>query len=216
VAGESGNPGALGGAGFLGFANVFGPSANPPPLYSYGVFPAPNGTPGFSSVATGQGGVPQGSQQLVTYSDYNNPDHAVGNRIETNVFQEQIIGVPDFNKTYTFSFDAKKGDITGSSTALAFIKTLDPANGYFMTNFVTVDTTNLASVWNTYALNLLVTPSLNGQILQFGFLTNATNYEASGVFYDNLNFAAVPVPAAVWLFGSALGVLGAARRKSIA
>ena len=132
------------------------------------------------------------------------------------MFQEQIIGVPDFNKTYTFSFDAKKGDITGSSTALAFIKTLDPANGYFMTNFVTVDTTNLASVWNTYALNLLVTPSLNGQILQFGFLTNATNYEASGVFYDNLNFAAVPVPAAVWLFGSALGVLGAARRKSIA
>ncbi len=32
----------------------------------------------------------------------------------------------------------------------------------------------------------------------------------------NFNYTAVvPVPAAVWLFGSALGVLGIARRRSV-
>lgn len=32
----------------------------------------------------------------------------------------------------------------------------------------------------------------------------------------NFNYTVVPVPAAVWLFGSAVGLLGIARRKSIA
>lgn len=32
----------------------------------------------------------------------------------------------------------------------------------------------------------------------------------------NFNYSVVPVPAAVWLFGSALGLLGIARRRSIA
>jgi hypothetical protein len=30
---------------------------------------------------------------------------------------------------------------------------------------------------------------LDGQILQFGFLTVATNYEPCGVFYDNVAFS---------------------------
>ncbi len=32
----------------------------------------------------------------------------------------------------------------------------------------------------------------------------------------NFNYQMVPVPAAVWLFGSALGLMGIARRRSIA
>ena len=32
----------------------------------------------------------------------------------------------------------------------------------------------------------------------------------------NFNYTLVPVPAAVWLFGSALGLLGIARRRSVA
>jgi hypothetical protein len=34
--------------------------------------------------------------------------------------------------------------------------------------------------------------------------------------FDDASFSVVPVPAAVWLFGSALGLLGIARRKAIA
>ena len=31
-------------------------------------------------------------------------------------------------ETWVFAFDAKRGNIAGASTALAFIKTIDPAN----------------------------------------------------------------------------------------
>jgi hypothetical protein len=37
---------------------------------------------------------------------------------------------------------------------------------------------------------------------------------ASGTFYDNINVTAVPVPGAIWLFGSALmGFMGVSRRN---
>jgi hypothetical protein len=66
--------------------------------------------------------------------------------------------------------------------------------------------------------------SWNGYLLQIGFATRGTEVEVGGVqewpatnqYYDNLNLgvAAIPVPAAVWLFGSGLlGLVGVARRK---
>jgi hypothetical protein len=41
-------------------------------------------------------------------------------------------------------------------------------------------------------------------------LTNPPGSGSSGYTYT---FSVVPVPAAVWLFGSALGLLGVARRQ---
>ncbi|NNE20718.1 MAG: hypothetical protein HKN10_19790 [Myxococcales bacterium] len=97
------------GDGWLVFANAFLPDGSP--AYNYGAFVAPNGTPGFCSVASGEGGVGQGDQQLVIYSDYDNQDQALGYRIEALTFRERTVVAGDIGSTLTLSFDAKRGDI---------------------------------------------------------------------------------------------------------
>jgi len=183
------DPAALTNDGWLVFGNVFTPGWFY--LYGYGPFPAPNGGPGFSGIDIGQGGPAQGDQQLVIYNDYNNFDHANGNIIEANVFQEQIVGAADVGTTWFFEFDAKRGNIEGNTAALAFFKTLDPNAGFALTNFITADMTGIPDTWGRYALSIFIDPGLEGQILQFGFLSTATNYEGSGIFYDNLVFRGV-------------------------
>jgi len=183
---DQSNPSALGDDGWLAFANVF--DAGGGYLYGYGPFPAPNGGEAFSAIVTDQGGPEQGLQQLSVYSDYANPDHGNGYLIEANVFQEQIVAAGDVGHTWTFDFDAKLGNLEGATTALAFIKTLDPNAGYAMTNFITVDLTNTPTTWSSYSLSIAIDDTLPDQILQVGFSNTATNYEGSGVFYDNVNF----------------------------
>lgn len=187
---DQADPNALSNDGWWVFGNVFGPDGTTY-LYGYGPFPAPNGGPGFCAVAAGEGGAAQGAQQLVVYSDYNNPDHDAGNFVEANVFQEQTIEASDVGAVVEFAFDAKRGDLGGSSVAMAFIKTIDPNSGFQTTNFVTADMTAIPTEWGSYSIQLPIDAGLIGQILQFGFLAKATNYEPSGVFYDNIN---QPVP----------------------
>jgi hypothetical protein len=178
--------GALSADGWLVFANVFGPDWAY--WYGYGAFPAPNDGFGFCAIANGEGGGAQGAQQLVAFSDYNNADHANGAFIESNVFQEMTVGAGDVGELWVFDFDAKMGNLEGGTTALAFIKTLNPAAGWATTNFITLDTTAIPAAWGSYALSIAIDPSLEGQILQIGFSSTATLYEGSGVFYDNINF----------------------------
>ena len=182
------SPGALLGDNWLVFANVYDSGGSY--LYGYGSFPAPNDGAAFCAIATGQGGPPQGNQQLSVYSDYNNPDHGVGHLIESNVFQEQTIEAADVGTTVVFTFDAKYGNLEGASEAEAFIKTVDPGAGYATTNHVTIDMTTLPSTWSTYSIQLAIDGGLVGQILQFGFTARASNYEGSGIYYDNVNFEA--------------------------
>jgi hypothetical protein len=191
--------GALGNAGWLVFANVFGPDWAY--WYGYGVFPAPNGSGGFCNVAVGEGGASQGMQQMVVFSDYNNTDHGVGAYIESLVFQEQPIGAGDVGETWRFSFDAKLGDLAGASTAAAFIKTLDPNAGYATTNYIPLDMTGIPGTWSSYSIDLFIDGSLDGQLFQIGFSNVASNYEPSGVFYDNIDFrnvGVVPADPATW------------------
>ena len=72
------------------------------------------------------------------------------------------------------------------SIASAFIKTLDPASNFNLTNLVDEDTTNLPETWDRYSIELLIDPGLEGQLLQVGFNATASNFEPSGVFYDNI------------------------------
>ena len=148
------------------------------------------------------------------------------------------IDASNIGQTWTFSFDAKSpfadgifdaqdgngGDFNNPQSAYAFIKTLDPNNNYAATNDIRVDMTNISNTdWARFTISLdLTDPALQGQIFQFGFNATSRDYFNSGVFYDNVCFsengddcvfAPIPVPAAVWLFGSALGLLGVARRR---
>jgi len=189
---DQASPTALGDDGWLVFGMVF--DAGGDLRFGYGPFPAPNGTPGFSSIVAGEGGPEQGAQQLVVYNDYNccgpSQGHFGTDRVQSSVFQQLFtqgnpISVDDVGKTLRFSFDAKRGDIAGSSTALAFIQTLDP--GFAQTNFVQIDMTNLpAGTWDRYSISLTIDAGLVGQYLEFGFLSTASSFEPSAVLYDNI------------------------------
>jgi exo-beta-1,3-glucanase (GH17 family) len=175
-------PNSLSEDGWLVGANVFGPDGTTF-LYNYFAFPAPNGGPAFSAVAVGEGGPDQGAQQLSIYNDYNNADHGAGNIIEAIVFRQRTIEASDVGTTIVFTFDAKKGNIVPPTTAAAFIKTIAGTN---TTNALFVDTTNLPATWNTFTISLPIITDLVGQVLQIGFQSRATNFNSSGIFYDNI------------------------------
>jgi hypothetical protein len=182
--GESGAPNSLSSDGWVVYGNVFNGSTY---LYGYGPYPAPNDGAAFCAVSSGQGGDLQGANQLAVYSDYNNQGaHTAGYLVEANVYHEQTVAAADVGNTWTFQFDAKLGNLVSPSTALAFIKTVDPNNGYATTNFLTVNTTAIPATWNTYTVSIPVTSGLVGQLMQFGFSSTATHNDASAVIYDNV------------------------------
>ncbi len=187
---------ALSADGWVVYGNVFNGTTGAY-IYGYGAFPAPNDGSGFSQIALFEGGDEQGLQQLVIYSDYNNLDHANGHLIESNVYHEQTIEAGDVGSYWKFDFQAKLGNLTAPSTAMAFIKTLNPAAGWAITNLVTADMTTIPATWGAFSLGIAIDASLVGQRLQFGFTNTATLYRSSAVFYDNLNFYASSPPSSV-------------------
>jgi hypothetical protein len=45
------------------------------------------------------------------------------------------------------------------------------------------------SEWARFTVQATLEDSLDGQILQFGFSNSATDYNPSGIFYDNVEFS---------------------------
>lgn len=206
-------PTALSADGYLVFANVFNPSGVP--LYGYGPFPAPNGGAAFAGVDQNKGGFDQGTKHVVIYSDYNNGDHANGNTIEANVFQEfGAIPAGYVGKTLQWFGQYNRTNINDSASppctdpndpgypsdaeAQAFIKTLDPNAGYAPSSFLTHNTTfncnDGGAPWRDFLLELNIDGSLEGHILQVGFMNTATHYQSSGVVYDNLTAQLIDTP----------------------
>jgi hypothetical protein len=98
--------------------------------FDYGPFGAPNLVGAFCDIDIGQGGLPQGNQQLVVYSDYGCCQPSSGHfplgsgtdQVESSVFQEPYPDNPGeqlpaaaIGKTLEFSFDAKRGNINSPS-----------------------------------------------------------------------------------------------------
>ena len=182
------DPNALGNDGWLVYGNVY--EMDETWVYGYGPFPAPNNfappPAAFCAIVTGEGGAEQGANQVSVYNDYENLDHPT-RLIEANVYREWLIDAADIGTAWVFQFDAKRGDLTGSSTAHGFIKTIDPGNNFAATNFLVEEMTFIPATWGTYFVGIrLDDPLLEGQIFQIGFLNVATAYEPSAIFYDNL------------------------------
>ena len=69
--------------------------------------------------------------------------------------------------------------------------------------------------WKQFVFNTTTGPDVSGGLtLQFNAATGGADGSFSELFVDNISIQVVPVPAAVWLFGSALGLLGWMRRSS--
>ena len=208
---------ALSDAGFDIYENSYNDQALTSRYNSAGPMPARNDHQSFAWVVTGQGDQAQGNQQLKILSNYYSKYQGI-RYIDALTLQQQTIGTSDLGTTWTFSFDAKLGDIandvTGDSSAFAWIRAIDGGNTLGETR---LETTSLGLNWGSYTVSLLIDPSWSGKTLEFGFKSAAKNYSPSGVYYDNLSLAgtsAVPVPAAAWLFGSGLlGLIGFARRR---
>ncbi|MGB5325071.1 MAG: hypothetical protein WBN40_06580, partial [Pseudomonadales bacterium] len=194
----TGDGAALSNDGWLVGGNVFNDPALTSFAYGYFSFPAPNPGAAWSGIVTGQGGAPQGAQQLSAYNDYNNADHGTGKYIQAHLFQEQLgaISASDVGKTYSFTFDSKVGNLIAPSTADAFVKVLKSSDLSFAQLFIdSITTHTLGASWATNTINVTILAAWVGETLQFGFRNVATAYNASGVFYDNVSFSA-PSPDA--------------------
>jgi hypothetical protein len=72
-------------------------------------------------------------------------------------------------------------------------------------------------VWTTFTFSGVNGADVSGGVtLQLGATTGGAPGSFANMFYDNIviDVTPIPVPAAVWLFGSAIGLLGLMRRKA--
>jgi hypothetical protein len=87
----------------------------------------------------------------------------------------------------------------------------NPAPGFNLFNSNPVDATTPQDVWTSLGVGTAPAPDNTAEVR---FIALGLLGSGGAGFFDDASFTLVPVPAAVWLFGSALGLLGWVRRKA--
>jgi hypothetical protein len=117
--------------------------------------------------------------------------------------------------TWVFDFDYRESSVppSGSTQVGAFIRVFD--QWWNLIGEDTLDTSG-SGAWQSGQLSVTLDPTWTNGAFQVGFNNLVGSYEDSGMNYDNVALSAsvVPIPAAVYLFGSGLGLLGWVRRRT--
>jgi hypothetical protein len=128
---------------------------------------------------------------------YGNQYNLNENCQRTLVFQE--MDAPEAG-TYSFVFDVaqdKDGAPAFGEVTAAFVKVLDPANGYATVLFETAPTTPQAAstplnvTTSRQGVDFTITEAMVGKLLQFGFYNDVTpnwgqSWATSAILYDNI------------------------------
>jgi hypothetical protein len=129
------------------------------------------------------------------------------------------VGVVAPNSAFTVTFDARGSTAVGG---VAFAEFFSELSGGGTSASEILGGGPLAlnadpAVWTSFSFSGTTGPDVSGGVtLQLTATTGGATGSLADIFYDNIviDVTAVPIPAAVWLFGSGLvGLVGVARRK---
>ncbi|MFK8013820.1 MAG: hypothetical protein AB8G17_00085 [Gammaproteobacteria bacterium] len=146
-----------------------------------------------------------------------NLDATSDNPTNTLIKQANVgIGIVSAGQEVTISFDARGTTANGGVIFAEFFSEID-GGGVSATEILGGAPLALNAdpeVWSSFSYTVFAGPDVSGGItLQLAAICGAVTGCTSDVFFDNVSITTVPVPGAVWLFGSALGLLGFAKRR---
>ena len=150
-------------------------------------FAAPDAGPQVSSLSPQFAAEPDAPKQMVFYSDYNNAAFggAADKCVEVRVFREVNPITADDVGVYQFKYETT-------------VDSLDPADAARAGAVIWLNdapaATGSALPAGAYTVDFEITDAMVGGKLQYGFFNKSSNYQDTGVKYDNVSFA-VPAPA---------------------
>jgi hypothetical protein len=185
--------------------------------------------PAWSAVTnlTLAGGCPESEDGPLCYEAGNATVDNVAALLGVDVSEVNYLGVTDDSATapgFTISTDLSGGaeELNGTFTILdsSITHLAFKADGYFILGEVTGNTGDWSTditLWQPTVTSLTCPADICDNAGRAYTIEDFYNGGTNPAALSNVRaFSVVPIPAAVWLFGSGLGLLGFMKRKSVA